>query len=118
MKWMASKSTRIPAKRCLKNKQERLIIDYITQNYQKNISLTLKHVEDAVNYILQEREERITCVGKIWAKQFQKRYLKLKRRRQRTLALERKNSFNIEELKLYFAQLKHVCKTFDIQISN
>lgn len=50
---MASKSTRIPAKRCLTNEQEWSIVDYITRNYQRGMSLTLKHVEDAANYILQ-----------------------------------------------------------------
>jgi len=59
---------------------------------------------------------RITRVGKMWAKRFQKRHPELKRRRQRTLASERKDAFNIEELELYFAQLKHVCETFGIQI--
>lgn len=78
------------------------------------MSLTLKHVENAINHILQEEGRRITRVEKVWAKRFQKRHSKLKRRRQRTLALERKNVFNIEELELYFAQLKHVCETFNI----
>jgi len=113
---MASKSTRIPAKRRLTDAQERSIVDYITRNYQRGMSLTTKHVEDAANCILEEGGGRITRVGQTWAKRFIKRHPDLKRRRQRTLASERKDAFNIEELELYFAQLQHVCAAFGIQI--
>ncbi len=51
---MASRSTRIPVKRRLTDTQERSIVDYITRNYQRGMSLTVKHVEDAANCILQE----------------------------------------------------------------
>jgi len=115
---MAIKFTRILVKRRLIDAQEQAIINYITRNYQRSISLTLKHMKNVANYILQKEKKRITRVEKMWAKQFQKRYLELKRQQQRTLALERKDAFNIEELELYFAQLKYVCETFNIQISN
>ena len=77
-----------------------------------------KHVEDAANCILEEGGRRVTRVGQMWAKRFLKRHPDLKRRRQRTLASERKNAFDIEKLERYFAQLKHVCEAFGIQISD
>ena len=44
-KGMAFKSTRTTAKRRLTDAQERSIVDYITRNYQRGMSLTLKHLK-------------------------------------------------------------------------
>lgn len=112
---MASKSTRIPAKKRLTEEQEQSVIDYLTRNHERGMALAVKRVEEAANFIL---GEGFRAVGKQWFKRFLKRHPDLKRRRQRTLASERKDAFNVEELEYYFKQLKHVCDAFGIQIAD
>jgi len=112
---MASKSTRIPAKKRLTEEQEQSVIDYLTRNHERGMALAVKRVEEAANFIL---GEGFRAVGKQWVKRFLKRHPDLKRRRQRTLASERKDAFNVEELEYYFKQLEHVCDAFGIQIAN
>lgn len=45
--------------------QEQSIVNYDTQNYQRDISLILKLVKKIVNYILIERDNRIIRIEKM-----------------------------------------------------
>ncbi len=55
----------ILVKRRFIDAQEQTIVNYITRNYQKNMSLILKYVKNVANFILKKRKRRITRVKKI-----------------------------------------------------
>ena len=59
----ASKSTREAANKRLSTAQERAIKDYIIRMNEKNLSLTFKFVENAVNYVLREAHSNAAPVG-------------------------------------------------------
>ena len=59
----ASKSIRESINKRLTTAQERAIKDYIIRMNEKNMSLTLRLVEDAVNYVLREADSNAAPVG-------------------------------------------------------
>jgi transposase-like protein len=106
-----SKSTRFAPNKRLTEAQEQAIVTYIKPNDEINLHLTPKFITAAANLVLGPEE---LPVSKNWTTRFLKRYPELRKRRQRPIPAVRKDAFHIEELEVYFKQLKHVCEEFGI----
>ena len=63
--------------------QERAIKNYIIRMNAKNMSLTLKLIEEIINFVLRETDLNATFVRIYWIKKYFDRNFDFKRRRQR-----------------------------------
>ena len=88
--------------------QERAIKNYIMRMNKKNMSLTLKLVENVVNFMFREIDSDAASLKSCWIKRFLDRNLDLKKQRQRFISIHRKDADWIFALKQYFQQLKSV----------
>ena len=111
---MASKSTREASNKRLTKAQEQTIKNYIKRLNDQNMSLTLQLVVDVANYLLQSCNSDAPSLGPDWFKRFMKRNPKLKKRRAKPLAIDRKDVFNIQDLKAYFRRLQKARVEFEI----
>ena len=98
--------------------QERAIKNYIIRMNEKNMSLTLKFVENVVNFVLREADSNATPLKRCWIKRFLDRNLDLKKQQQYSISIHRKDADWIFTLKQYFQQLKSVMNQYEIQILN
>ena len=110
----AFKITRESVNKRLITAQERAIRNYFIRMNEKNMSLTLKLVENVVNFVFHEADLDAALLGNYWVRRFLDRNLDLKKQRQRFILIHRKDVDWIFALKQYFQQLKSVMNQYEI----
>ena len=68
----ASKTTRESTNKRLTTAQERAIKDYIMRMNKKNMSLTLRFVENVVNFVFRKNDSDAAFLESCWVKRFHK----------------------------------------------
>ncbi len=93
-----SRSTRPPTNRALSEEHEQSIRDYIQRLDEQNISVKLSMIQAAANYLLQQSHSDRTSVphqvSENWTRRFLERNPQFHKRKQKPLAVERKNVHN------------------------
>ena len=98
--------------------QKRAIRNYIILINKKNMSLTFKLIENVINCMLREADSDAAFLKNCWVKRFLDRNFDLKKQRQRSISIHKKDTDWIFALKQYFYQLKNVMNQYEIQISD
>ena len=108
----ASQSTRPPTNRILTEAQKYAICHYIEHLDQCGQSPKLSMVEGAANYLLEQAhlDPFIPSpkVGASWTKHFVDRHLLYFKRKQKPLAAEKDNVYNIDSITKYFEAFRAV----------
>ncbi len=101
-----SRSTRPPTNRALNVEQEQSIRDYIQRLDEQNISAKISMIQAAANYLLQQSHFDRTSVphqvSENWTRRFLECNPQFHKRKQKHLAVERKNAHNEKDFKEYF----------------
>lgn len=114
----ASRSTRTPTHTRLTTAQEQSLYDYINRLDNIEHSLRLNHIQGAAEYILKiasDPHHPPKPLGKDWATRFIKRYPKYHKRKQKPLSAERKNTHDIESIRVAYEKFRRGCEEKGIQ---
>ena len=103
-----SKSSRPSTNKALSDEQEVAIRQYIEQLDKINMCARPRMIIGAANHLLRS-EDRV--VGHQWFKRFLARNPEYHRRRQKPLAVDRKNSHSVQDIKAYFYKFDEVMKS-------
>lgn len=108
----ASKSSRLPTNKALYLEQEQAIRDYIELLDEQNVSAKFSMVRAAANDILaKSHSDPLTTppqVTKSWTKRFFDRNPQFYKKKQKPLAVERKNAHDEDDSKEYFEKYKDI----------
>ena len=108
----ASKSSRLPTNRALNFKQEQAIKDYIQRLDEQDVSAKVTMIRAAANYILtKSHSDHLTPppqVSENWTRRFLARNPEFYKRKQKPLAVERKNAHNEGDFMEYFEKYKDI----------
>jgi len=112
VKGMGSRSSRIPSNRALNLEQEQAIRDYLKRLDDAGISATLSMLRGAANYLL-KRSHLDPCtlpptISPCWPRRFLNRNKEFFKKKQKPLAIDRKNAHNVEDFTTYFEKYKDI----------
>ena len=102
-----SKSSRPSTNKALTDEQEQAVRDYIERLDKANMCARPKLIVGAANYLI--RFENRT-LGHQWLKRFLDRNPELHVRKQKPLAVDRKNSHDVNDMVEYFSKLERVMR--------
>ncbi len=109
---MGSQSSRTPPNRALNPQQEQAIRNYLKRLDDAGISATLSMLRGAANHLLKRShfDHCIfpTTISSCWPWQFLNRENHFFKKKQKPLAIDRKNVHNIEDFTIYFEKYKEI----------
>ena len=109
------KFTRLIVNLRLNEIQKMNILNYIRDLNEKCLFSNSENIVDVVNYIIQKNDDFASFVNKNWWRRFFKRHDEFFKRRRRSLAIFKKNAFDVKNLKNFYRKLKRVINNYDIQ---
>ncbi len=108
----ASKSSRLPSNKVLSLEQEQALRDYIQRLDEQNVLAKVSMIRAAANYILiMLHSDHLTPppqVSPVWTKQFLDHNPQFHKKKQKPLAVERKNAHNESDFQEYFEKYKGI----------
>ena len=109
---MGSRSSRTPPNRALNPEQEQAIRNYLKRLDNVDISATLSMLRSAANYLL-KRSHLGPCtlppaISPCWPRRFLNRNKQFFKKKQKLLAIDRKNAHNVEDFIIYFEKYKEI----------
>ena len=108
----ASKTSRLPSNKALDLEQEQAVRDYIERLDEQNVSAKVSMIRAAANYILaKSHSDPLTTppqVSEMWTKQFLDRNPQFYKKKQKPLAVKRKNAHNEDDFQEYFEKYKNI----------
>ena len=109
---MGSRSPRTPLNRALNPEKEQAIRNYLKRLDDAAISATLSMLRGAANYLL-KRSHLDPCtlpptISPCWPRRFLNRNKQFFRKKQKTLAIDRKNAHSVEDFMIYFEKYKEI----------
>ena len=108
---MGSRSSRTPFNRALNLEQEQAIRNYLKRLDDAGISATLSMLCGAANYHL-KRSHLDPCtpptISPCWPRRFLNHNKEFFKKKQKPLAIDRKNAHNVEDFTIYFEKYKKI----------
>ncbi len=108
----ASKSLQLPTNRALNSEQEQAIKDYIQRLDEQDVSAKVTMIRAAANYILtKSHSDHLTPPPQIsenWTRRFLARNPEFYKKKQKPLAVERKNAHNENDFMECFEKYKDI----------
>ena len=109
---MSSQSSRTSSNRALNSQQEQAIRNYLKRLDDTGISAILSMLCGAANYLLKRSHfDPYTfppTISSCWPRRFFNRNKQFFKKKQKPLAIDRKNAHNIEDFTIYFEKYKEI----------
>ena len=98
--------------------KEHFLMIYIRYYDEKNLSIILKLLAEAANFLIHARNSSAKSIENFWFKRFLKRHFEVKKRHTKLISTERKNVYEFKKLKMYFKQLNEILNEHKIIVLN
>ncbi len=109
---MSSRSSQTPPNRAHNPQQEQAIRNYVKRLDDVGISATLSMLCGAANHLLKQSHfDPFTLpptISSCWPRQFLNRNKQFLKKKQKPLAVDRKNAHNIEDFTIYFEKYEEI----------
>ena len=108
---MSSRSSQTPSNRALNFEQEQAIQNYLKRLDDAGISATLAILRGAANYLKRSHLDPCTpppTISPCWSRRFLNSNKEFFKKRQKPLAIDQKNAYNVEDFTIYFEKYKEI----------